>query len=148
MPVDPHRRDDIVAAVAAHDSVNPRPLPRNAARLLAVMFPSEDVCQRSQEAIAAEGFSLDRLPAMLRRLGRSRLPVAAPGGSGARHVSAAPPGAGRRTMTPRASQMMSGANPPPQQSSRAYSVVSIKYCSTVVSVAHDMSGLGSTRSVR
>ena len=31
-------------------------------------FPSEDVCQRSQEAIAAEGFSRDRLPAMLRRL--------------------------------------------------------------------------------
>ncbi|MGA8194324.1 MAG: hypothetical protein WB902_13230, partial [Acetobacteraceae bacterium] len=41
---------------------------RNAARLLAVMFPSEDVCQRSQEAIAAEGLSRDRLPAMLRRL--------------------------------------------------------------------------------
>ena len=36
--------------------------------LLAVMFPSEDVCQRSQEAIAAEGFSRDRLPAMLQRL--------------------------------------------------------------------------------
>jgi hypothetical protein len=32
------------------------------------MFPSEDVCQRSLEALAAEGFSRDRLPAMLRRL--------------------------------------------------------------------------------
>ena len=41
MPVDPRRRDNIVAAVAAHDSANPSaPLPRNAARLLAAMFPS------------------------------------------------------------------------------------------------------------
>jgi hypothetical protein len=32
------------------------------------MFPVEDVCQRSQEAIAAEGFSRDRPPAMLRSL--------------------------------------------------------------------------------
>jgi hypothetical protein len=69
MPINERRRDDIATAVAAYDTDNPNaPLPRNAARLLAVMFPSEDVCQRSQEAIAAEGFSRDRLPAMLRRL--------------------------------------------------------------------------------
>ena len=69
MPTDLRRRDDIAAAVAAYDSANPSaPLPRTAARLLTVMFPSDDVCQRSQEAIAAEGFSRDRLPAMLRRL--------------------------------------------------------------------------------
>ena len=69
MPIDERRRDDIAAAVAAYDSANPSaPLPRHAARLLAVMFGSDDVCQRSQEAIAAEGFSRDRLPAMLRRL--------------------------------------------------------------------------------
>jgi hypothetical protein len=69
MPIDLRRRADIVAAVAAYDSADPKArLPRNAAQLLAVMFPSEDVCQRSQEAIAAEGFSRDRLPAMLRRL--------------------------------------------------------------------------------
>jgi hypothetical protein len=69
MPVDQRRRDDIAAAVAAYDRDHPdAPLPRNAALLLAVMFPSEDVCQRSQEAIATEGFSRDRLPAMLRRL--------------------------------------------------------------------------------
>jgi hypothetical protein len=69
MPIDQRRRDDIAAAVAAYDNANPSaPLPRNTARLLAVMFPSEDVCQRSQEAIAAEGFSRDRLPAVLRRL--------------------------------------------------------------------------------
>jgi hypothetical protein len=72
MPIDPRRRDDLAAAVAAYDGANPNaPLPRNAARLLAVMFPSEDVCQRSQEAIAAEGLSRDRLPAMLRRLGEA-----------------------------------------------------------------------------
>jgi hypothetical protein len=69
MPINERRRDDIATAVAAYDSANPNaPLPHNAARLLAVMFPSENVCQRSQEAIAAEGFSRDRLPAMLRCL--------------------------------------------------------------------------------
>ena len=56
-------------AVEAYNRAHPTaPLPRNAVRLLAVMFPSEDACQRSQEAIAADGFSRDRLPAMLRRL--------------------------------------------------------------------------------
>jgi hypothetical protein len=69
MPIDERRRDDIAAAVAAYDSANPSaPLPRHAARLLAAMFGRDDICQRSQEAIAAEGFSRDRLPAMLRRL--------------------------------------------------------------------------------
>jgi hypothetical protein len=69
MPIDQRRRDEIIAAVAAYDRDHPdAPLPRNAAQLLAVMFPSEDVCQRSQGAIVAEGFSRDRLPAMLRRL--------------------------------------------------------------------------------
>ena len=68
MPINQRRRDDIAAAVAAYDSANPKArLPRNAARLLAVMFPSEDVCQRSLEAIAAEGFSR-QLPAVLKRL--------------------------------------------------------------------------------
>ena len=43
MPIDPRRRDEIVAAVAAYDSANPlSPLPRNAALLLAAMFPIED----------------------------------------------------------------------------------------------------------
>ena len=51
---DPRRRDDIVAAVAAHDSAHPSaPLPRNTARLLAAMFASN----------ARHG-----LPALLRRL--------------------------------------------------------------------------------
>ena len=69
MPIDPRRRDDIAAAVAAYDAAHPAAaLPRNTALLLAVMFPSEDVCQRSLDAIAGEGFNRGRLPAALRRL--------------------------------------------------------------------------------
>jgi hypothetical protein len=50
MPPDLRRRDDIAAAVAAYDAAHPSvPVPRNSARLLAVMFLSEDVCQRSLE---------------------------------------------------------------------------------------------------
>jgi hypothetical protein len=68
MPIDPRRQDDIVAAVATHDSANPSaPLPRNTARLLAIMFAGEDVCQRSLGDIAAEG-ARNRLPIVLRRL--------------------------------------------------------------------------------
>jgi hypothetical protein len=75
----------------AYDGANPSvPLPRNTARLLGAMFPSEDVCQRSQEAIAAEGFSRDRLPAMLRHLVEAVFLFAAPGGPGTRHLSSAP----------------------------------------------------------
>jgi hypothetical protein len=68
MPIAARRRDDIATAVAAYDRATDGPLPRNAARLLAVMFPAEDVCQRSLEALVAEGFSKNRLPGTLRRL--------------------------------------------------------------------------------
>jgi len=69
MPIDPRRRDGLVAAVAAYDRANPETrLPRNATRLLAVMFASDDVCQRSLEDIAAEGFARSRLPVLLRCL--------------------------------------------------------------------------------
>ena len=69
MPIDPRRRDDIVAAVAAYDRANPSaPLPRNTARVLAAMFANDDVCQRSLDDIAGEGFSRDGLRALLRRL--------------------------------------------------------------------------------
>jgi hypothetical protein len=69
MPIDQRRRDDIAAAVVAYASANPKArLPRNTVRLLAVMFPSEDVCHRSLDAIAAEGFGRQHLPAVLRRL--------------------------------------------------------------------------------
>ena len=70
MPVDQQRRDEIAAAVAAYDNGNPlSPLPRNATQLLAAMFPTEDVCQRSLDDIATTG-GLNRksLPATLRRL--------------------------------------------------------------------------------
>jgi hypothetical protein len=52
MPINPRRRDEIVAAVAAYDRANPKArLPRTAALILAAMFPSEDVCQKSQDDI-------------------------------------------------------------------------------------------------
>jgi len=69
LPIDQRRRDEIAAAVAVYDSANPHsPLPRNAVPLLATMFPIEDVCQRSLQDIAAEGFDRKRLAANLRRL--------------------------------------------------------------------------------
>src|SRR3954463_16419468 len=41
----------------AHNRIHPMArLPRPAARLLAVMFPAEDVCRLSQQALVAEGF--------------------------------------------------------------------------------------------
>jgi hypothetical protein len=69
MPIDERRRDDITAAVGAYNEANPlTPLPRNAARLLVAMFPTDDVCQRRLEAIVADGFSARMLPGTLRRL--------------------------------------------------------------------------------
>ena len=69
MPIDQHRRDVIAAAVAAYDCANPEArLPRSTVPLLAAMFPTDDVCQRSLQDIAAEGFDRKRLAANLRRL--------------------------------------------------------------------------------
>ena len=68
MPTDLRRRDVITVAVAAYDRAADGPLPRNASRLLAVMFVLEDVCHQSLEALAAEGFNRKTLPATLRRL--------------------------------------------------------------------------------
>jgi len=68
MPLDECRRDAIATAVAAYDRAADGPLPRNATRLLALMFPAEDVCQRNLEDLVAEGFSQNTLTAMLRRL--------------------------------------------------------------------------------
>jgi hypothetical protein len=67
MPVDPRRRHEIAVAVVAYDSANP-PLPRSVVRLLAAMFPIEDVCQRSLDEIATEGFNRKNLSATLRCL--------------------------------------------------------------------------------
>jgi hypothetical protein len=63
------RRRDIEAAVAAYDQANPRaPLGPVAARLLRVIFPVEDVCQRSLEDLAVDGFTRTSLPTLLQRL--------------------------------------------------------------------------------
>jgi hypothetical protein len=68
MPIDPRRRHEIAVAVVAYDSANP-PLPRTAVRLLAAMFPTEDVCRRSLDDIATTGgLNRKNLPATLRRL--------------------------------------------------------------------------------
>ena len=61
------RREAIFAAVEAHNRTYPAPLPRPAARLLAVMFAAEDVCCLSQQTLVAEGFG-KTLPAVLRAL--------------------------------------------------------------------------------
>ena len=69
MPIDLPRRDDIAAAVAAYDAANPKArLPPSGGRLLAVMFSSEDVCQRSLQDLAGEGFGRKALPGVLKRL--------------------------------------------------------------------------------
>jgi hypothetical protein len=78
------RREAIFAAVEAHNRTHPAsPLPRPAARLLAVMFDTEDVCCLSQETLKAEGFgkSLSGLLRALvdagivsRQAGTSRIP--------------------------------------------------------------------------
>src|SRR5690242_15937173 len=44
--------------------------PEPTARLLAIMFASDDVCQRSLDDIAAEGFARSRLPVLLRECAR------------------------------------------------------------------------------
>jgi hypothetical protein len=68
MPIEQRRYDAIAVAVAAYDRAADGPLPRSAARLLAVMFAAEDVCHQSLEALAAEGFNRKTLSATLRRL--------------------------------------------------------------------------------
>ena len=68
MPCAASRRDAIIAAVEAHNRTHPAArLPRPAARLLAVMFATEDVCCLSQQALVAEGFGKS-LPGVLRAL--------------------------------------------------------------------------------
>jgi hypothetical protein len=51
------RRRAIEAAIAAHNSADDETLlPPSAVRLLAVMFPRADVCQRRLTDLEAEGF--------------------------------------------------------------------------------------------
>jgi hypothetical protein len=63
------RREAITACVEAYNHAHPQaPLPRPAARLLGVMFSRDDVCQRSLEALEAEGFARKTVPTVLRAL--------------------------------------------------------------------------------
>jgi hypothetical protein len=74
MPTNERRRAQIAAAVAAYDRANPlAPLPHNATRLLIVMFPVDDVCERSWRDIACDGFGRSRVYSTLRRLIRAGL---------------------------------------------------------------------------
>jgi hypothetical protein len=66
------RRTQIEAAIAAHNATTADRelgLPPAAVRLLAVMFPrGGSVCQRSLDALAAEGFDRRGIPRLLRAL--------------------------------------------------------------------------------
>ena len=63
------RRREIEAAIAAHNSAdNETVLPPSAVRLLAVMFPRDDVCQRSVADLEAEGFDRRTVRSLLRAL--------------------------------------------------------------------------------
>jgi hypothetical protein len=63
----PSKRD-IQAAIAAYNSTGKRELPPEAVRLLAVMFPETDVCQRSVGSFLAEGFDKAAVIRLLRAL--------------------------------------------------------------------------------
>ncbi len=68
MPCVANRREAVFAAVETYNRPPlAAPLPRAAARLLAVMFATDDVCCLSQQALAAEGFG-KTLPGLLRAL--------------------------------------------------------------------------------
>jgi hypothetical protein len=76
------RRETVFAAVEAYNRAHPA-APRPAARLLAVMFATEDVCSLSQQALVADGFgkSLTKVLRALveaglvsRQVGTSRVP--------------------------------------------------------------------------
>ena len=82
MPIDQRRRDEIAAAVAAYDHAAPVPLPRRAARLLTVMFPAENVCQRSVGSLASEGFERAAAIRLLQALSDAGFVSKGPGRSG------------------------------------------------------------------
>jgi hypothetical protein len=70
MPIDEHRRDEIAAATAAYNvtSRRGRLVPPATTSLLTVMFADADVCQRSLESLAQEGFDRTVVVRLLRRL--------------------------------------------------------------------------------
>jgi hypothetical protein len=64
------RKRDIEAAIAAHNSTVPvrRGLSPEAARMLTVLFPRGDVCQRTVRSLAPEGFDETTAIRLLRGL--------------------------------------------------------------------------------
>ena len=66
----PSRRDEIAAAVEAHnrDDRERLLLPPDAVRLLALMFPTDTVYRRSVTSLQAEGFTKRTLARLLKRL--------------------------------------------------------------------------------
>jgi hypothetical protein len=63
------RREEIEAAIAAHNATDQEPhLPPIAIRLLATMFSRSDVCQRSLDSLAAEGIDRRTVSRLLRGL--------------------------------------------------------------------------------
>ena len=63
------RGREIEAAIAAYNAADPDMLlPPDAVRLLTIMFRWSSMCQRSLDALAAEGFSRRSLPRLLRAL--------------------------------------------------------------------------------
>ena len=63
------RREEIEAAIAAHNATDREPhLPPIATRLLATMFSHSDVCQRSLDSLAREGIDRRAVSRLLRAL--------------------------------------------------------------------------------
>jgi hypothetical protein len=63
------RREAILSAIEAHNRANRATLlPRQAGRLLIVMFSDRDECSRSLEDLVGEGFGRNILPKLLRSL--------------------------------------------------------------------------------
>jgi hypothetical protein len=61
---------DIEAAIAAYNDTNDRKstLPPTSGELLAVMFPQDDVCQRSLRSLQANGLDRNAVTRLLRAL--------------------------------------------------------------------------------
>ena len=67
-PSRPAAPRDIEAAIADYNSTDRVALPREAVRLLTVMFPQSTVCQRPLKDLVAEGFDRWPLEKLLRGL--------------------------------------------------------------------------------
>ena len=67
-PSRPAAPRDIEAAIADYNSTDRVALPREAVRLLTVMFPQSTVCQRSVPSLLLEGFDGRSLRRLLRAL--------------------------------------------------------------------------------